>query len=347
MQRRMIWIIGGSILGVLLVLCLVLGGFAWFITRQAQRQQQVVTDTLATITAELEAASVIASPETTAIPRPAATAEGAAPSVVAASPSDASAPVTAMAEARDTEDVAAALVPEGRAILSQRANATLYQIDAVLDPEQHTISGEQTVRLTNTEGVALDELYFRLYVNAPHYNEAGIAVTAVEVDGVAATAALEADETALRITLPQPLQADTTAEFRMRFTTTVPQSGGGYGIFKASDGVFALYSWHPEVAVYEEGGWQLNPVAEQGDPTNTDASNYEVSFGTPKGFVVITSGTDIGQTDETSPTVRHHSVGALARNFVVVASDRYEQTTRQVGGTKVSSYYLPGNAQGG
>ncbi len=99
--------------------------------------------------------------------------------------------------------------------------------------------------------------------------------------------------------------------------------------------------------MYEEGGWKLNPVTEQGDPTNTDAANYEVAFGAPKGFTVITSGTDVGQTDESGSMVVHHSVTALARNFVVVASDRYEQVSGQVGETQVSSYYLPDDAKGG
>jgi aminopeptidase N len=113
-----------------------------------------------------------------------------------------------------------------------------------------------------------------------------------------------------------------------------------------------LYNWHPEVAVYEKGGWLLNPVSDQGDPTNTDAANYQVTFAAPQEYTVITSGLETGTQSLTSGEVpdtqtAHTSVAALARNFVVVASDQFERSTRQVGGTSVSSYYLRDSKTGG
>ncbi len=253
MQRRTIWIIGGSVVGVLLVLCLLVGGIAWFMTRQVQRQEQELSNILATITANVEAVGVTATAELDAAgpratsgpavePTVGATAQATGPTDLATIPAEATTSATVTPGGADNANVSAALVPQSQLALAEQGNATLYQIEAVLDPEQHTVAGEQSVRLTNTEDVALDELYFRLYVNAPHYNEGGIIVTAVTVDGVTATPALEADETTLRIRLPRQLQPGATTEVAMRFTTTVPQSGGGYGIFNEDEGVFALYN---------------------------------------------------------------------------------------------------------
>ena len=72
--------------------------------------------------------------------------------------------------------------------------------------------------------------------------------------------------------------------------TTVPDVGAGYGIFGVANGVYSLYNWHPELAVYEDGDWLLNPVTEQGDPTNTDVANYQVVVATPPDVRVVTSG---------------------------------------------------------
>ncbi len=363
MQRRTLRIVVGSIVSVLLVVCLVVGGALLYVRQQVQRQAEDVAAILATVESGLESATVTS----TAVPSAsaAATPTGATPTSVptvtstpATSPTSEPTTVEATAVASEAPpaastaeaanvpaaDVGTALVGDSRNALSAHPNATLYRIDARLDPDQHSITGTQTVQLTNTEDTPLDELYFRLYVNAPHYNEGGITVDAVQVNGADVQSALEVDNTALKVALPQPLAPGAQAEVVMGFTTTVPSSGGGYGIFNEANGIFTLYNWHPELAVYEEGGWLLNPVTEQGDPTNTDAANYEVVFAAPQDFTVITSGVDGADAAGDAAAPR---VAALTRNFVVVASDRFERATRQAGDTLVSSYYLPNSEAGG
>lgn len=356
MQRRTIWIVAGSVVGVLLLVCLIAGGLILYVRQQFQRQGEDVAAIFATIGAGLESvtATPLDEPQTSIIAAPAGATPTIEPTVTPAretsqtvEPAMVEPTVVSTAETAETAEAVAGppaelasdLVPASRDALTEQPNVTLYQIDATLDPEAHIITGDQTVRLTNTEDAPLNELYFRLYVNAPHYNEGGITVDDVRVNGTAAQTTLEAGDTALKIALPEALGTGEQAEVAMRFSTTIPQSGGGYGIFNEANGVFTLYNWHPEVAVYEAGAWLLNPVTEQGDPTNTDASNYEVSFAAPEDFTVITSGID-GQAN--SP-----HVAALTRNFVVVASDRFERAMQQSGDTLVSSYYLPGSEAGG
>ena len=362
MQRRTLWIIVGSIVSVLLLVCLLAGGAVLYVRQQVQRQGEDVAAILATIESGLESATVTtsATPRASAAARPSGATPTTVPTVTpapATSPTAEPTTVEPTAAASDAPpagstapanvpaaDVVTDLVGDSRNALAAQSKATLYQIDATLDPDQHIVTGTQTVRLTNTENTPLNELYFRLYVNAPHYNEGGITVDAVQINGAAAQTTLEVDDTALKIALPQPLAPGAQAEVAMGFTTTVPRSGGGYGIFNESNGIFTLYNWHPELAVYEEGGWLLNPVTEQGDPTNTDAANYEVVFAAPQDFTVITSGVDGADPAGDADAPR---VAALTRNFVVVASDRFERATEQAGDTLVSSYYLPNSEAGG
>ncbi len=243
-------------------------------------------------------------------------------------------------------DLRASLVPGSRQALAAHPGAPRYRIDALFAPDQRVITGTQTVAFTNTETVALSEIYFRLYVNAAHYNEGGVAIDDVQVNGAAAQTALEVNQTALRITLPQPLAPNQSAEIALDFVTTIPGGDRGYGIFGERDGVFALYNWHPELAVYENNDWLLHPIADQGDPTNTDAANYDVTLRAPATYTIISSGTATNHS-ESGDAATHTFVSALTRNFVLVASDQFTRTTQDVGDVRVSSYHFPEDAAGG
>jgi len=347
MQSRTLWIVLGTIAATLLI-CVV-GAVATFVLlrpyianvidgrqREAQVQPSPLAPSLATAEPTLEnipterpaTPTVVVTPSASSRPSPPATANPPTPAV------------------QSSDDFATALVAATQAELTNHPNVTRYQIQATLDPRTNTIVGEQQVQLTNTEDVALDEVYFRLYVNAPHYNEGGIVVDEVAVNGQVAQAALELDDTALKVNLTQPLAPDQTLTLSMRFTTTVPDSGGGYGIFNESNGTFTLYNWHPEVAVYENGDWLLNPVSDQGDPTNTDVANYAVTFVAPEDYTVVTGGVETAAAPRDGNSA-HSFIAPLTRNFVVVASDQFERVTQQVGETTVASYYLPGDQQGG
>ncbi|NOK63603.1 MAG: M1 family peptidase [Chloroflexi bacterium AL-W] len=75
----------------------------------------------------------------------------------------------------------------------------LYQIETQLNPETLTITGNQTIILTNTEEVSLDKIYVHLYANAAHFNEGSIAIDDVQVDGQVVDSQLERDEIDLNI----------------------------------------------------------------------------------------------------------------------------------------------------
>lgn len=354
MQRRTIWIIVGAVAALGLLVCVMVSAGGFLAMRELQRQQNQLIEQNATLvaagaTVDAPATSVptrpaSATPTATAPARPTSPPATAEPSPVAPTSAVPAGSVTAPA-AEPPPDFAAALAPESRTALAQNPGVTLYRIGARLDPQQQTIAGEQVVRLTNGEDVPLDAIYFRLYPNAPHYGEGGLVVEDVRAGGQPAETELEVDDTALRVALPAPLAPGQSVEISMRFTTTVPDSGG-YGIFSVSDGVFTLYNWHPELAVYEGGDWLLNPVVAQGDPTNTDVSNYVVDFAAPEGYEVITSGVEQEPASGGGQAL-YRAIGALTRNFVVVAGDRFEQVSQQAGPVTVNSYYLAGSEDGG
>jgi hypothetical protein len=247
---------------------------------------------------------------------------------------------------RAISELSAAFIPNSRAVLAQFPNANLYRIGARFDPDQHIIVGLETVQVTNTENTALDELYFRLFANAPEYNEGGIEVSDVRVDDKPAESRLELNDTALKVALPAPLPVGNKIGVSLHFTTTVPTSGGGYGTFNEQNGTFALHNWHPELSVYENGAWQNHPVSALGDPQNTDASNYLVTVIAPQAFEIIASGTELARST-VGADLAHEFASPLTRNFVLTASNHLKRATQQVGETKVNSYYLASDEAGG
>jgi len=348
MQRRNIIAIIAATVATLVVLCLAAAGIGIATFRYFEaREQAAIDDVLEQIEQlELDELPAAGTPPAVVSPAPSSSPPPSASAFASAQASAGSTASGAALPPGDLAAVAASLVPGNQDLLAAHPTAAFYRISARLDPQARTIRGSQDVRYTNAEDVPLSEVYFRLYPNAPHYEAGGIAVAGVRVDGDAADVELLENDTTLKIALPAPLAPGVGVDIAMDFETTIPGAGVGYGIFAESGGIFALYNWHPELAVYEAGGWLLHPIADRGDPTNTDASNYDVRFAAPDGFSVITSGVSAG--DETGDgLVTHRSTAALARNFVVVASNRFERAEQQIGDILVRSFYLPEDEWGG
>lgn len=351
MERQTLWVILATVCAVLVVVCgaLLAAGLLLLPVGPAQQLEGPVQAVPFPMPRQAEEDAPTATPRPAQEDAPTATPRRATPepepSATSASGGDSSASPPAAAGPLPEGDVAASLVPGSRAALTERPDVPTYEISAVLDPQQHTITGEQRVTLTNTEDAALEAIYFRLSINAAHYDEGEITVSDVRVNGAPVEPVLEVDDTALKLPLAAPLAPGERAEIELRFAATVPEGGGGYGLFSEQDGTFMLYNWHPELAVYEDGGWLLNPIADQGDPTNTDVANYVVTFAAPEGYTVINSGVAATSGGQNAPAPTF--VAALTRNFVVVASDQFENTTQQVGDTLVTSYYRANDEPGG
>ena len=288
MQRRTLWIVLASVAGVLLVVCLAAGAIGLIAYRYIGAQQQ----RLEAITRQLETIPSIAATEPSSTPsavRPTATptiepdasASEQATAQSSAAVEASNAPVTSSPlplPEGDSALVATGLTIDEQSDLAQRPDVPLYTINATFDPQGHTITGSERIILHNTEDVPFDALYLRLYVNAPHYKEAEMTLSNVRVNGATVTPALSLEDTAAQLPLAQSLTPGQQATIELDFSAVVPRSGGGYGLFNESQGIFLLYNWHPELAVYEKGSWLLNPVVNRGDPTNTDAANYLVTF---------------------------------------------------------------------
>ncbi len=228
------------------------------------------------------------------------------------------------------------------------AIAQVYMVDVAFDPDTATIGGEMQVTWTNTTGEPQETLPFRLYPNAEHYGEGGIAVDSVSVDGnVVEPVIAEDDPTVMEVPLGSAIAPDGSVNVDFLFTTTIPvDSPGSFGMFRGNsvDGSWALVDWYPIVAAWEPGaGWYLDPPSGGGDPTFVTASAWRVTVAHPDSYVLVGTGDEA--TSERGERVTTFDL-PVGREFAMVAlpADQVERASLDAGGTDVDIALPAANA---
>jgi hypothetical protein len=253
------------------------------------------------------------------------------------------------------------LSPYRQAMLPQFANdvdsvagagASRYYLEVELGmpPDSSAgphLNGVERVRYTNTETVPLSEIYLRLYPNLPGY-DGNMTVETVVVDGQEIQPELQANNSALRIPLAQPLVPGTQADIILVYEADVPaQTEQGYNIFSASQNTIALAGFYPAVAVYDENGWDVEIPPPYGDATYLDTSLYRVELTVPEAMQVATSGSLLQSASNPDHTKTLSLASGPMRDFYIVARADFKVISQTVDGTLVNSYYPPELANGG
>jgi aminopeptidase N len=220
-----------------------------------------------------------------------------------------------------------------------------YELELALDDAQSTISGQMVVTFPNETGLTIDTLPFRLYPNARYYGEGETSIDAIAIDGAAVAPRFDDSATVLFVDLPSPLGPGESIAVTIDFSTVVPQNtGGSFGILNhdLTAEKFVLADWYPIVAGWDETGWRLEPPTDQGDPTFSVTSLYDVRLSVPEGYEVIATGDESRQADgalriETGPV----------REFALVVAQGLQVISGQSGDTTVSVHADPAHRANG
>jgi len=226
---------------------------------------------------------------------------------------------------------------------------TFYYIRArvELDAEHPRVYVSQDTHYTNRAHVPLDSIYFRLFPNKPSYGSA-LTFSEVTVEGQEAQLDYEAEDTAVGVALPSPLQPGQSTDLHMEYEVTVPvQNVRGYGTFNYQDGVLLLSNFYAMAAVYEDTGWNLSLAPDYGDPTYSETSFFTVEITVPQDVTVITSGSTTAKHDNGDGTVTWTCISGPMRDFMVVVGDDFESSSCAVGYIRLKSYYRPQDKQAG
>ncbi len=242
------------------------------------------------------------------------------------------------------------------------AQAPRYAIDVRLrqgaDEPLPEVVGRARIEITNASGEPWSYLMFRLYPALPHYG-GEMRIERALIDGRAAVFTYRANGTALRVNLPDVLLPGEAVTVDTSWTVSVPAwpdlPAETYALFGRSQGMISLPLFYPALAVYQDGasgasGWWLEQGSARGDAAFNVASLFAVTATLPLDFVPVASGTLITSTVVATPEGRgrqHVWVAGPAREFFLHTSPFFDSATAEAYGTRVTSYWLPGDEGAG
>lgn len=245
-----------------------------------------------------------------------------------------------------------ALIPKVRENPPVLSKMTRYAIDLVLNYSTRSYQGSELIDYINVENISLGEVYFRLLPNgAQSYGNGFLKVNQVLLNGQPAETELSQQDTILKVNLPRMLMPGSHVQFEIDFYGLVTEDFGGqetpagYGIYNISDGVMAMASWYPVLAVYDHNGWNLDVVSPIGDSVYSDTALYSVDITVDANLVVAATGSQVSR-QVVNDRARLHYESGPARDFFLITSPDFKFISQTVNDTIVNSYYLPGNLAG-
>ena len=242
-------------------------------------------------------------------------------------------------------------------VVQASESANTYNIVAVLDNENKTVTATQTLEYTNDSENTMEFIMFHLhpnafsdgattnyaisatqesraYVNGKSYG--GITILSAEENDTDATFSVEgADDHLLKVDLRKDLQPNNTVTIQINFVLTLPNVNHRFGY---NEHTINLGNWYPVVCVFEDGEWDTDGYLSSGDPFYTQISNYVVSL-TYESNLILTS-TGVLQKTITKNEMTTTTYQALAvRDFAMVLSSDYQVLSQQVGDKMINYYY--------
>jgi aminopeptidase N len=229
----------------------------------------------------------------------------------------------------------AGLVASQQPVVDKLHATSVYHIDFTLNADLVHVQGQEEVRYTNQEDVALGQVYFHLF---PNVLGGEMTVSGVTVDGQPVTTDLQARDSVLQVPFDSALQPGQSRVIRLDFAVTVPtQAETNYGVLVSSQGVLTLAHSYPMVAVYDRKGWNIEIPPENADPTYGDTSFFLVRVTAPKEVVLVGTGIEADVSSQGDRQVVTFASGP-ARDFFLAASARYQQVSQQFGEVRINSY---------
>jgi hypothetical protein len=214
-----------------------------------------------------------------------------------------------------------------------------YEIDVVMDYARHFITVEEKITYPNRTGVALESLTLAV---TPNLVPDCFDLIRVSADHSTVTE-YNLDGHRLNISLPTPLEPDAALELTLRYTLSLPYLSQSNSIdaalFGHTDAQTNLINWYPFVVPFVHGEWVLHDPSPYGDYLVYPVADYNVNllFIGRETDLVVAAG---GGAEKIEAFTRYHLEDARAFAFSI--SPKFEVSTMQVGGTLISSYYLPG-----
>lgn len=215
---------------------------------------------------------------------------------------------------------------------------TRYEIEGTLDTKEHILNFTETITYRNNEEVTLSELYLHIYGNAYQIYDGTKGIQVLSVNSLSKDAltfeVLDKNQL-LKIIPEKPLEPGETIQFKVGCKFLIPDLMDRYGYYQTQ---YCFSFFNPQMAVYDENGWDIAPMSLVGDGRYHDMSDFIVKITVPKEYVVACGGTERDKVVK-GETITYTFENNNARDVSMAISDQYEIVEDEIDGIKVYAYF--------
>jgi aminopeptidase N len=230
---------------------------------------------------------------------------------------------------------------------------TLYILDLLLNTDNNSLSGHETVKFMNKHNSALKDLVLHLYPDS--YNSAetmptiggntrkltdaelgDIKINSFKVNGTSLQ--YTEDNQILKTKLDKEIKPGETVQLDIDFTLKIPFGKDRLAYYNDQ---YSLTNWYPILSVYDEktSSWDENPFHPVGESNYSESSDYITNITVPKNTVVVTTGVKLSK-ETSGDTDKITFEASNNRDFVLFICKDYKVLSKEVDGIRVNSYYL-------
>ena len=238
-----------------------------------------------------------------------------------------------------------ALIKSERTGLQALSDIPYYQVDIEVDFDRGSYKGSAKIDYVNLEQTGLESLYFRLFPNGGGiYGSGFLKVESVMVDGEEANTVLSTGDSVMEVVLTEELSMGESIEIELDFNgKTSGEAEMDYGIHNTMGGVMTLSGWYPILVVYDDEGWNLNPVTNIGDSVYSDTAYYDIELIADRDLKLASTGVIIQKEDTDDEQIKYRMTSGPSRDFFIVLGMDFEVLSTEYDGTSISAYYLTGH----
>lgn len=215
---------------------------------------------------------------------------------------------------------------------------TLYELEGTLDTKEHVLNFTETITYQNNEEVTLSELYLHIYGNAYQIYDSTKGIQVLTVNSLSKdtlTYEVLDQNQLLKIVPEKPLEPGKAIQFKIDCKFLIPDLVDRFGYYQTQ---YCFSFFNPQMAVYDDAGWDLAPMSLVGDGRYHDMSDFRIKITVPKDYVVACGGVE-RKKEVKNESVTYTFENSNARDICMSISDQYEIVEDEINGIKVYAYF--------
>jgi len=196
------------------------------------------------------------------------------------------------------------------------ADLPRYDLKMWVDTESGVLTGTEQISFSNRTNTPLGDIALRLYPNFPAdvFGKGGdvrMDVSAAAVDGQAADTHYAAQQTAVLLAVPHPLDPGATTTLSITYTATLRPW---------RDGSWPLPSYYPMLAIRDSTGWRLD-VTTFADHVYAESAIYAAEITAPTDLSIVATGSTIATQAHGDGSTTYRVRSGPVREFALTLGD--------------------------